>query len=113
MGNRRKWQQIAVNNSLLCRMETQVVWLDLLSREFAACLELKSRTWRDLRGLFGLGALASVSARRALECIKHDHRALGWFSRAWGHRWSLLDPVIEGQGLQAMLKSNNGLHNCH
>lgn len=76
-GIREKWQQIAVNNSLLCRMEAQVVWLDLLSGEFATCLELKSRTWRDFRGLSGLRPLAPLSARRGLECIKHDYRARG------------------------------------
>lgn len=58
-------------------MEAQVVWLDLLSGEFATCLELKSRTWRDFRGLSGLRPLAPLSARRGLECIKHGYRALG------------------------------------
>lgn len=57
-GIRRKWQRIAENDCLLCRMETHVVWLDLLSREFAACLELGSRMWRDFRGFSGLSSLA-------------------------------------------------------
>lgn len=66
-----------VNNSLLCRMEAWVVWLDLLSREFAACLELKSRMWRDSRDFSVLSTLAPLSGRRDLECIKHDYGALG------------------------------------
>lgn len=100
-----------VNNSLLCRMESWVAWLDLLSREFAACLELKSRMWRDSRDFSVLSTLAPLSGRRDLESIKHDYRALGWFSRAGRHRRSLLDPVTERQELHGILKSN-WLHNC-